>query len=92
MKDVLQAKSKEFLYNDEKVKYSFTDHEDRVTINCDHRFFTDRFKTGSVTLSLSDFFNSSHKGSPDYNFFQKFQIALQEVFLNEGVRNDRTVA
>jgi hypothetical protein len=50
MKDVLQAKSKEFLYNDEKVKYSFTDHEDRVTINCDHRFFTDRFKTGSVTL------------------------------------------
>ena len=87
MNDSLQVKSKEFLYSDEKVKYSFTDHGQQITISCDHPVFTNRFKTNNVNLTLDEFSSASHKGSPDYDFFQKFQIALQEFFLNHGTGN-----
>lgn len=82
MEDTLKEKMREFLYTDENVKYSFTKDGNLLTIHCNHPIFRKRFNSDTITLPLEEFVKSSSKGSPDYNFFEKFYTSIQEHFLD----------
>ncbi len=80
--------TKEFLFVDENVKYSFDVDNQQLTVKCDHPIFVNRFKNDSVTLSTEEFFKTSQKGSRDYDFFEKLKISLQEYLLDYGVKSN----
>lgn len=79
-----QEINKEFLFKDENVKYKLTNHDDQVTVVSEHPIFINRFHGNTVTKSLQEFNDVSHKGSDDYDFFEKLKLSLQEHFLSVG--------
>jgi hypothetical protein len=85
MENLSEAKTKEFLYTDENVKYSFKNNGEHIIVHCDHPIFVRRFNNSSVTLTADEFFKTSQKGSEDYTFFQKLKTNMQEYFLDYGV-------
>jgi hypothetical protein len=86
MSNTSNEKSKDFLYLDENVKYSFANDGTHIIVQCDHPIFIRRFNGSSATLTAEEFFKSSPKGSEDYDFFQKLKTSIQEHFLDHGVK------